>query len=118
MGRGYRSLKVWQRSTVIAARILKVTATFSRTHQFGIGSQMQRAAVSIPSNIAEGASRTSKKEYAQFLSIALGSTAELETQCNIAVMAGIIAKPEMAFIVSELDEIGKMLRVLRQSLKS
>lgn len=77
---------------------------------------MQRAAVSIPSNIAEGANRTSRKEYAQFLSIALGSTGELETQCTLAVMAKLIRKQDIAFIVSELDEIGKMLRSMIKTI--
>ena len=116
MASGYRSLNVWQRSMKVASQILKITTLFPKVHQLGLAQQMQRAAISIPSNIAEGANRISRKEYAQFLSIALGSTGELETQCSLAVMASLATKKDFAFIMSELDEIGKMLRVMIRTL--
>ena len=113
---GYRSLDVWQRSMKVSSAILTLVATFPKAYQFGLCLQMQKAAVSIPSNIAEGANRTSRKEFAHFLSIALGSTGELETQCNLAVMARIVDKQKIVSMMSELDEIGKMLRAMIRTL--
>ncbi len=95
-----------------------MTTKFSENRQFALAQQMQRAAISIPSNIAEGFNRNSRKEYAQFLGIVLGSTGELETQCALSVMAGFAASKDFSFIVSELDEIGKMLRAMIRTLKT
>lgn len=79
-------------------------------------SQIRRSAVSIPSNIAEGAGRTGKKEFIQFLSIAQGSTSELETQLIIANNLGFL-KPEDMYVLDELDEISRMIIGLTKSLR-
>ena len=115
---GFRALKVWQRSMQVSAQVIQLTTAFPKLHHFGLVQQMQRASISIPSNIAEGYNRKSRKEYVQFLSIALGSTAELETQCELSMLAGLAAQEDVAFITTELDEIGKMLRVMIQKLSS
>src|SRR6187401_1440650 len=82
--RNYRELKVWQHSIELSASIYQLTSGFPKEELYGLTSQMRRAAVSIPSNIAEGHSRESTKEYLHHLSFALGSLAELETQLVIA----------------------------------
>jgi four helix bundle protein len=115
---GFRALKVWQRSMQVSAQVIQLTTAFPKLHHFGLVQQMQRASISIPSNIAEGYNRKSRKEYVQFLSIALGSTAELETQCELSMLAGLATQEDVAFITTELDEIGKMLRVMIQKLSS
>ncbi len=79
-----RDLKIWRKSIELVKEIYKVTEKFPSGEQYGLVSQMRRAAVSIPSNIAEGFRRKHNKEYKQFLCIALGSSAELETQIVIS----------------------------------
>lgn len=80
----YRTLNFWKRSQSMAISIYKATSDFPKSEQFGLTNQMRRAAVSIPSNIAEGSSRSSKKEFGRYLEIAIGSAHELETQLGIA----------------------------------
>jgi len=78
----YKELKVWQKSVTLAIKVHELTKTFPQDERFGITSQKRRAVVSISSNIAEGAGRANRKEFAQFLSIAYGSCYELDTQLN------------------------------------
>jgi four helix bundle protein len=82
--KGHKDLEVWKKGIDFVESIYKVTAQFPKEEIYGLTSQMRRAAVSIPSNIAEGAARNGKKEFVQFLYIALGSLSELETQIIIA----------------------------------
>ncbi len=82
----YRDLIVWQKSLVLVKLVYELTNRFPDSEKFGLVSQMRRSAVSIPSNIAEGRYRGTKKDYCQFLTIAFASGAELETQVEIAVM--------------------------------
>jgi len=84
MKEGFKSLIVWQKSMELADIIFHITKRFPKDELYGLTSQMRRAAVSIPSNIAEGSRRSSKKDYSQFLRIACGSTVELETQLLLA----------------------------------
>jgi four helix bundle protein len=112
----YKNLIVWQKSIDLVDEIYKITSLFPKSEVYGLSSQMQRAAVAIPSNIAEGQARNHLPEYIQFLSFAFASSAELETQL-------IIAKrqySEIAYERSEilLTEIQKMLNVLTYKLKS
>lgn len=86
----YKNLHIWQEGINLARKIYEVTEVFPANEKFGIVSQMTRAAVSIPSNIAEGAGRTSKKDFANFLSIAIGSIFELHTQIAICEQIGLI----------------------------
>lgn len=80
----HKDLQVWQRSLDLVEKIYKITREFPKEELFGLTSQIRRSVISIPSNIAEGSARNSKKEFLQFLYIALGSLSELETQCLIA----------------------------------
>jgi four helix bundle protein len=108
----HRRLKLWQKSVEFVAQLYRVTAAFPVAERYGIVSQIRRAAVSIPSNIAEGAARRSRREYQQFLYTARGSLSELDTQLEISQRLGYL-KPEAAEALQDrLDELSKMLNGL------
>jgi four helix bundle protein len=112
--KAHHKLKVWQRSIDFVIEIYKLTEEFPKSELYGLTSQMRRAAVSIASNISEGAGRNSRKEFKQFLSISQGSVAELETQLIIAEKLGYCSDINSLF--SELDEISKMIIGLIKTL--
>ncbi|HVY12039.1 MAG TPA: four helix bundle protein [Alphaproteobacteria bacterium] len=116
MLKSYRELKVWQLSKALVADIYIATRGFPKEEIYGLASQIRRAAISIPSNIAEGHARSGTREFMHFISVAMGSLAELETQMEIAVDLSYIPKDSLAPLLGRLDEIGKMLRGLHQSL--
>ena len=105
--KSFKDLIVWQKSYKLVLEIYKITKNFPRTEIYGLSQQMRKAAVSIPSNIAEGYGRKHKAEYKQFLSIAYGSLLELETQYSLAVDLKYVGKCE--FIENLLKEVGAML---------
>ena len=107
---GYRELKVWRLAMELAEDVYKLCAEFPRQEVYGLTSQLQRAAVSIPSNIAEGQARNSSKEFNHFLGIARGSLAELETQIMLAQHLGYLTEEEINPALQHADEIGKMLK--------
>jgi four helix bundle protein len=115
--RSYQDLNVWQLSISLAESVYRMTATFPKHELYGLSSQMQRAAVSVPSNIAEGNSRDSTREYLHHLSIAVGSLAELETQSIIAGRLGYCAAQETDAFLTQTKEIGRMISGLQRSLK-
>ncbi len=108
--KSFKNLIVWQKSLKLAILIYKLTKKFSVDEKFGLISQMRRCSVSIPSNIAEGSKRKTKKDFAQFLRIASGSAAELETQ--LIISKEIYQKIEFKEVFSLLLEIQKMLTVI------
>lgn len=108
----YKELVVWQKAILLVTDIYKLTKTFPNEENYGLVSQMQRAAVSIPSNIAEGNDRNSKKEFVHFLYIARGSLAELETQIIIAERLEYINQNQSTEILNNCHEIGKMINGL------
>ena len=112
----YKNLKVWQKSVSLATNIYELTKAFPQEERFGITSQIRRAVVSISSNIAEGAGRASRKEFAQFLSIAYGSCYELDTQLLISNNIGFLSDEELKNIEDLTNEIQKMIYKLRDSL--
>jgi len=114
--KGYRDLIVWQKSISLVTFVYKITKTFPSEELYGLSSQMRRSAVSIPSNIAEGSRRSTKKDFRHFLCIAFGSGAELETQLLIARNLGYGTEKEIVEIESLLNEIMKMLNTLRKSM--
>jgi four helix bundle protein len=114
----FRDLKVWQISMDLAEKIYLLTQKFPKSETYGIISQVQRACISVPSNIAEGHARDSTKEFLHFISIALGSLAELETQLLLASRFTYINKSDLESVLSKVDEIGRMLRGLQKSLKT
>ena len=116
--KSYRDLEVWKKSIDWVEKIYLVSKVFPQEERFGLTSQLRRAAVSIPSNIAEGAARTGTGEFLQFLSVASGSLAEAETQVMIANRLGMLEKSEMDSLLSQAEEISKMLGGLKRSLQS
>lgn len=114
---GFKSLKVWHLSKDLAVKIYKLTESFPTIEQFGLTSQIRRAAISIISNIAEGSAKGSEADFARFLSISLGSIAELEAQLIVAHELGYVAKKDFADICDEVAIIGKMLKALKNSIK-
>ena len=115
--RSYRDLDVWKLSIELAKEIYQVTAKFPPTEMYGLTNQLRRAAISIPSNIAEGQGRNSFKEFKQFLAIALGSLAELETQLIISHEIGYLTLDDYGKLSAALDTIRKMIKALANSLK-
>jgi four helix bundle protein len=114
----YRELLVWQKAMEMVEQVYRFVDGLPSDERFELSRQLRRAAVSVPSNIAEGHSRRSTREYLQFISIALGSVAELETQLLLAVRLNM-AQPESTVSLEEiLSEIGKMLRAIQVSLNS
>ena len=113
--RGHKDLDVWKRSLDFVTTIYKLTQLFPREEIYGLTNQMRRAAVSVPSNIAEGAARASGKEFIQYLHIALGSLSELETQLLIANNLGYIDK--VNDLIKETEILRKLLNGLIYSLK-
>ena len=102
----------------LGCQIYDITSYFPKTEIYGLTSQIQRAAVSVPSNIAEGHARGSSREFLHFLTISLGSLAELETQLVIALHLKYVDNVMLDPALYKCDELGKMLRALQKSLKA
>jgi four helix bundle protein len=115
--RPHERLDVWKRGIDFVVHVYKATEMFPREERFGLTSQIRRAAVSIPANIAEGAARQTPKEFANFLSIAQGSASEAETEILIALRLGYLNEKAHSFLRAELDDLGRMLVGLSQHLK-
>ena len=114
----YKSLMVWQKGMGLAKRLYALTRAFPSDERFGLVSQIRRASVSVPSNIAEGQARGGKKEFAQFLYIAKGSLAELDTQIELAKEIGYIKENESKEIGQLIAELQRMLHSLIQKVKA
>lgn len=105
----FKELHIWKRSRQFCAEIYSITSRFPESEKFGITNQLRRASVSIPSNIAEGSSRKSNKDFSRFLEITLGSAYEIETQLLIASDLNFLNKDELDKLLNELGEIIKMV---------
>lgn len=116
--KSYKDLIVWQRAIELVKEIFKLTRDFPREETYGIVSQMRRAAISIPSNIAEGSGRSFKKEWRQFYSISYGSTLELETQLIISRDLNLANKESFIKSFQLIEEVSKMIRVIINNLKT
>ena len=112
----YRELVAWQKAMELAAEVYRVVKFLPKEELYALSNQMRRSAVSIPSNIAEGQARGSTKEFVQFLSIARGSNAELQTQCLLCAQLSYIPENELQKALSLSDEVGKMLNALIKKL--
>lgn len=110
----HKDLDVWKKAMDLATQVYSLTSRFPKEELYGLTAQMRRSAVSIPSNIAEGAARHSRKEFIQFLSIASGSVAELETQLVLAFRIGFLPTNTA---LAKIEEIRKMLLGLLRSLR-
>jgi four helix bundle protein len=116
--RPHEKLDVWNRAIDFVITVYQTTESFPKEEKFGLTSQIRRAAVSIPANVAEGAARQSGKEFAHFLSNAQGSASELETELLIAHRLGYLGENNYQTMRSTLDSIGRMIVGLSQHLKS
>lgn len=116
--KSYRDLVVWQRAMDLATRIYELTKSFPRQEEYRITAQMIRAAISIPANIAEGYVRNTRKDYANFIGIARGSSAELETLLMLTSRSKIAPVSEVEPTLALNEEVSRMLNVLRQRLSS
>ncbi|HMS40413.1 MAG TPA: four helix bundle protein [Pyrinomonadaceae bacterium] len=116
--RTHEKLEVWKKSVDFVVEIYKVTEGFPKEEKFGLTSQIRRAAVSMPANIAEGAARTSEKEFLYFLSISQGSASEVSTEIIIAFRLGYLNEKSYLILSAKLDEIGKMINGLRNHLRN
>ena len=116
MSHSYRELLVWQKSMTLVKCIYQETRAFPKEEIYGLTSQMRRAAVSVPCNIAEGQGRASKKEFRQFLSMSRGSLLELETQLQIAADLGFLSAESRSQLVDKTAELLRMLNGLMGSL--
>lgn len=114
----FKKLIVWQKAMDVVVAIYALTNKLPKSENYGLCDQMRRAAVSVPSNIAEGQSRNSEKEFAKFLSIARGSLSELETQIHICVRVNLLQDNDIADVLNNIDEVGKMLRTLIAKLSN
>ncbi|MDV2993961.1 MAG: hypothetical protein N4J56_003615 [Chroococcidiopsis sp. SAG 2025] len=108
----YRDLKVWQAGVAVTKQVYILTENFPKYETYGLSSQIQRAAVSIPSNIAEGWARDSTQEFLRFITIALGSLAELETQSIVSKELNYIDEETLAKILTQTNEIQNPIRFI------
>lgn len=113
----HKELKVWQKGIELVKSIYEITKLFPNNEQFGLVSQMRRAAVSIPSNIAEGCGRHSDKELIHFLYISIGSASELETQTIISLELNFLEKAKAELLLEMISEIIRMTSSLIKSIK-
>ena len=116
--RPHERLDVWKKAIEFVVDVYKATESFPKDERFGLTSQLRRAAVSIPANIAEGAGRKSYKEFGYFLSNSQGSTSEVETELLIAGRLNYLEEPRYLALRSSLDDIGRMLTGLCQHVAS
>jgi four helix bundle protein len=113
----FKELEIWKRSRLFCSHVYSITSKFPSDEKFGLTNQLRRASVSIPSNIAEGSSRSSNKDFSRLLEIAIGSGYEVETQLLIASDLEFINASELEAIIKELNEIIKMISKFRTTLK-
>jgi four helix bundle protein len=114
--RDYKDLLVWQKGIALVKQVYSISRQFPPDERFGLTSQIRRAAVSIPSNIAEGQARHTGKEFIQFLSHAEGSVAEVDTQLTLAMELGFCGRSELREALQLVLELRRMLNSLRRKL--
>lgn len=112
----FKELEIWKQSRSFCSEIYNVTSSFPDNEKIGLTNQLRRAAVSIPSNIAEGASRSSNKDFCRFLEIALGSSYEIETQLLISSDLGFIGQEILDNLIAKLNAIIKMITRFKSTL--
>ena len=116
MAKSYKELIVWKKAMKVAKETYYLTRKLPKEELYALTNQMRRCAISIPSNIAEGNARSTRKDYANFLRIAAGSKAELETQLLLAVEIGYLKSSDIEGLSKMLEEIGKMLNAMIKKL--
>lgn len=118
MIKNYKGLKVWQKAYQLCIKTYKITKGFPKEERYGLTSQIRRAAVSVPSNIAEGYGRKTTQEYIQALYIAYGSNCELETQILLSGDLGYIKSDDLKNLQRDIGDIERMLKALIKSLEN
>jgi len=118
MLKSYKELKVWQKAYNLCIEIYKITRTFPKEELYGLTSQMRRAAVSVPSNIAEGYGRKTTPEYLRSLYIAYGSNCELETQILLSGDLGLMKAEALNKLLADLGEVERMLKALIKAVEN
>ena len=116
MDKPHKRLEVWKKSVALVAKVYQLTSMLPAEERYGLVAQMRRAVVSVPSNIAEGAARNTKKDFANFLHNAQGSLSELDTQLDITVQLGLVSQGQRAAMDDDLLSIDRMLTGLIKSL--
>ena|SRR3989344_1828531 len=114
----YKELTVWQKAVELTIDIYRITTDYPKSELYGLVQQTRRSAVSIPSNVAEGWARKHRQEYLQFLNVAIGSAAELETQIVIAKKLKFLSDEDSKRTSGLITEVMKMLNAFMTSLKS
>lgn len=115
--KSYKDLKVWNRSMNLVEHVYRLCEELPKAERFGLTSQIQRSAVTVPTNIAEGFGRRHRKEYRQFLYISYASLSELETLLMLAVRVEYLIQSSVDSLLGEIDEIQRMLRTLISKLE-
>ena len=118
MLKNYKELKVWQKAYQLCLEVYKITRGFPSDEKYGLTSQMRRAAVSVPSNLAEGYGRKTTPEYIRSLYFAYGSNCELETQISLSGDLGYMKAQEKEMLQKNIGEVERMLKALIKSLES
>lgn len=114
----FRQLKVWEKAHHLALEVYKATATFPKEELYGLTSQLRRASVSIPTNIAEGCGRNTDADFARFLQIAMGSASETEYELILAYDLQFLPKNQFETLQSEAEEVKKMLASFLKTLRA
>lgn len=117
MSGSYRDLLAWQRAMVLVTDVYRVTASFSKTEIYGLTNQLRRASVAVPSDIAEGKGRLSKKELVQMLSRARGSILEVQTQLEISRNLEYLSPADYADLSAKADEVGRLINGLIRDIR-
>ena len=112
----FRKLDIWIKSMSLVKDLYLITKTFPKSEQFGITSQIQRAAVSVPTNIAEGSAKSSNKDFARFLEISLGSACELETLILLSKDLNYIENDSFEFVENRIKEVSRMIKSFKNQL--
>jgi four helix bundle protein len=116
--KSFHELIVWQQAMELTERVYRETAVFPRAEIYGLTSQMRRASVSVPSNIAEGQARNTRGEFVQFLGHAMGSLAELDTQAELARRLSFLSATAHQELSQQIEQVGRLLNGLKRSLRS
>jgi four helix bundle protein len=114
----FKNIKVWQKSVDLAVKVYHITKEFPSEEKFGMTSQMRRASVSIPSNIAEGTAKSTSKSFVNSLDISLGESYELETQAIIANLVGLLDKEQFTSLESDISEVQRMINGFISTVES
>ena len=114
----FKNIKVWQKSVDLAVKVYHITKEFPSEEKYGMTSQMRRASVSIPSNIAEGTAKSTSKSFVNSLDISLGESYELETQAIIANLVGLLDKEQFTSLESDISEVQRMINGFISTVES